>query len=111
MNQGSSGSPMSGITTEHGRDGAVPMRPGFGKRLAAAWVDGFVIYVVASFVITLGSSTGARIAFEPLFVVVGAAYGTALLASRGQTVGKMLVGITVETKGASGRPSTCARIS
>jgi len=37
-------------------------RAGFGKRLAAAWVDCFVIYVIATFLISLSSMTRVRIA-------------------------------------------------
>lgn len=74
------------------------VRAGFWKRLAAAWVDCFVIYTIATFASTLGSATGARIALEPLSMVVGVVYGTALLTRWGQTLGKMLVGISVTTK-------------
>ncbi len=68
---------------------------GFSKRVAAAWIDCFVVYAIASFLITLGSTTRASIALEPLFLLVGAVYGAALVGRGGQTVGKMLVGIAV----------------
>jgi uncharacterized RDD family membrane protein YckC len=63
--------------------------------LAATWIDSFVIYVIAALLITLAAIVRIRIALEPLFVVIGIAYGTLLLARGGQTVGKTLMGITV----------------
>ncbi len=77
------------------------MKAGFWRRLAAAWVDLFVIYAMASFLVTLTSMTRARIALEPMCMLVGAAYGAALLTWRGQTIGKMLARIA-DTANAGG---------
>ncbi|MGO8734762.1 MAG: RDD family protein [Terriglobia bacterium] len=71
------------------------LRAGFWRRLAAAWIDAFVIYALCALPITLAAVVRIRIALEPLFVVIGAAYGTILLAQGGQTVGKTLMGIAV----------------
>jgi uncharacterized RDD family membrane protein YckC len=71
------------------------LRAGFWRRLAAAWIDGFVIYALCALPITLAAMVRIRIAIEPFFVVIGAAYGIILLAQGGQTVGKTLMGIAV----------------
>ena len=74
------------------------MKAGFWRRLAAAWVDSFVIYTIAAFLITITDTVRIRIALEPLYVVVGMVYGVVLLACWEQTIGKMLLGIAVTTK-------------
>ena len=74
------------------------VKAGFWRRLAATWVDSFVIYAIAVFLIRITTIMGIRVALEPLYMVLAAVYGTALLAWRGQTIGKMLLGITVSTK-------------
>ncbi len=71
---------------------------GFWRRLAATWIDAFVIYAVASLLVALAAIARMRIALEPAFVAVGAIYGGVMLARWGQTVGKMLTGIAVVTK-------------
>ena len=71
---------------------------GFWRRLAAAWVDAFIVYALSAFMIVLASVVGIRIAVEPLFIVLGAVYGCILLSRWRQTIGKMLLGIAVITK-------------
>jgi len=71
---------------------------GFWRRLAAAWVDAFLVYALAKFIIALAAIAGIRIAFEPLFIVLGAAYGSLLLSRWRQTIGKILLGLAVFTK-------------
>ena len=66
--------------------------------MGAAWIDSFVIYAVAVALIAVTAMMGVRLALEPLFVVLAAAYGTVLLTRWGQTIGKMLLGITVTTR-------------
>lgn len=83
----------SAVVNEAGADRNV--RAGFWRRLAAAWIDAFVIYAVCAILIALAAIVRIRVALEPLFVVIGAAYGTLLLAQGGQTVGKTLMGIAV----------------
>ena len=68
------------------------------RRLSAAWIDAFVIYAVAAAAIEVGALVGVRLALEPAFVVLGAAYGTVMHARWGQTIGKALLGITVTTR-------------
>ncbi|MHC4147212.1 MAG: RDD family protein, partial [Planctomycetota bacterium] len=68
------------------------------RRLAATWIDSFVIYSIAVFLITITAIVRIRVALEPLYMVLAAVYGTALLAWEGRTIGKMLMGITVSTK-------------
>jgi uncharacterized RDD family membrane protein YckC len=71
------------------------LRAGFWRRLAAAWIDSFVIYALCALPITLAAIVRIRIAIEPFFVAIGMAYGTILLARGEQTVGKTLMGIAV----------------
>lgn len=71
---------------------------GFWRRLAATWVDSFVIYAVAAFLVSLAATAQTRISLEPLYLALMSVYSVALLAWRGQTVGKMLLGIAVTTK-------------
>lgn len=75
------------------------MRAGFWRRLAAAWVDAFVLYAIATFLSALAARMRVRVAFEPLYVVVGVIYSVLLLFYRGQTVGKMVLGIAVTKMG------------
>jgi uncharacterized RDD family membrane protein YckC len=89
---------ISQAVTGHNR-----VRAGFWRRLAATWVDWFVICALAAFLVEFAALVGIRIALDPLFVVAGAAYGCAMLASWTQTVGKMLLGLAVTTK-TGGKP-------
>jgi uncharacterized RDD family membrane protein YckC len=70
----------------------------FWRRLAATWVDWFVIYALAALLVELAAAAGIRIAAEPLCVAVGAVYGAAMLARWEQTIGKMLLGVAVTDK-------------
>jgi uncharacterized RDD family membrane protein YckC len=70
----------------------------FWRRFAATWIDSFLIYAIAAFLITWTEIIRLRISIEPLYVLLFAVYGTALLAWRGQTIGKMLMGISVSIK-------------
>jgi len=71
------------------------LRAGFWRRMAAAWIDAFVIYALCALPIALAAIARTRIAVEPFFVAIGMAYGTILLAQGKQTVGKALMGIAV----------------
>jgi uncharacterized RDD family membrane protein YckC len=77
------------------------LRAGFWRRLAATWIDAFVVYAVTALLVALAAATRIRIALEPLFVAVAAVYGVVLLARWRQTVGKTLMGITVVTRAGS----------
>ena len=68
------------------------------RRFAATWIDSFVIYALAAFLITWTDIIRLRISIEPLYVFLFAVYSTALLAWRGQTIGKMLMGVSVSIK-------------
>lgn len=74
------------------------IKAGLWRRLAATWIDLFLVYAIAAFLITCTVIIPLRLSLEPLYIVLAAVYGTALLAWKGQTIGKMLVGITVSTK-------------
>lgn len=71
---------------------------GFWRRLAALWIDVFVIYSITKFLIVLLSLIEFRISFETLFVFTGALYATLMLAAQRQTIGKMLMQIIVTSK-------------
>ena len=71
---------------------------GFWRRLAAFWIDVFVIYSITKFLIVLLSLIEFRLSFETLFVFTGALYATLMLASQKQTIGKMLMQIIVVSK-------------
>ena len=80
----------------------------FWRRFAAGWVDVFLIYALASLVLALSALLGLRVALEPSFVVLGAAYGAVALCRRGQTVGKAVWGLAVESS--SGGKLSLARV-
>jgi uncharacterized RDD family membrane protein YckC len=84
------------------------MRAGFWRRLAAAWVDLFVIYALSSFFISICAIAHLRLSLELVFPVGGVCYAVALLASYGQTAGKMLLGISVTAR--TGGPTGLSRI-
>ncbi len=67
----------------------------FWRRLAATWVDLFVVYAIAVFLVSVADITGLRIALDPTFLVLAAVYGVTLVARWGQTIGKLLLGIVV----------------
>ncbi|MEI6681136.1 MAG: RDD family protein [Bacteroidota bacterium] len=66
-------------------------RVGFWRRLAAFWIDAFVIYSLAKVVIVLLSLMAFRISFEAIFVITGAFYAVVMLSKYRQTTGKMLL--------------------
>jgi hypothetical protein len=74
------------------------VRTGFWRRLAATWIDLFIVYSISSFLITIAGMIQIRLAIEPVFLVIASIYGTVFLARQGQTAGKMLLGITVADK-------------
>lgn len=74
------------------------VKAGFWWRLVATWIDLFIIYAITVSLIELTAVIRVRISFEPLYITLGAIYGTMWLTYKGQTVGKMLLGIIVTTK-------------
>lgn len=80
----------------------------FWRRFAAAWIDVFVVYSAVSLALGLGALVGLRVALEPLFVAVAAAYGVVFLWCRGQTVGKELLGLALDST--SGRKPSKAKL-
>jgi uncharacterized RDD family membrane protein YckC len=68
-------------------------RAGFWQRFAAIFIDGVLLGIVGFVVARIVGSGGAYFA---LSTIIGLAYGTILEgSSRGQTVGKMALGIRV----------------
>jgi hypothetical protein len=70
-------------------------KAGFWRRLAANWIDLFIIYTIVVVVIPGLDLIGIRIAIEPLFIIIGAIYNVILL-SKGNTLGKMLMSISIK---------------
>jgi uncharacterized RDD family membrane protein YckC len=68
---------------------------GFWRRLASQWIDVFVIYSLTKFFIVLLSVIDFRISFGALFIFIAAFYSTLMLSLQRQTIGKMLLQITV----------------
>jgi uncharacterized RDD family membrane protein YckC len=74
------------------------IKAGFWRRLAAAWIDLFIVYSISSFLIAISGIVRIRLALEPVFLVIAALYGTVFLIRQGQTIGKSLLGISVANK-------------
>lgn len=68
-------------------------RAGFWRRFAALLIDSVLLAIVSEVVLQIVGSAGA---YYALSAIIGLAYGTILEGSqRGQTVGKMALGIRV----------------
>lgn len=65
------------------------------RRLAAFWVDLFVVWALASLLVLLADLAGLRLALEPAGILTGALYGGGFLACGRQTLGKVLLGVGV----------------
>ena len=70
--------------------GAVEVTTAFWRRLAATWIDSFVVYAIAVFLVAVAAVAGLRIALDPTFLLLAAVYGGTLVARSGQTIGKVL---------------------
>ncbi len=80
------------------------MRSWFWRRFGATWIDSLVVYAIGCFLVAGTGIIRLRISIEPLYVLLFAVYGTVLLARKGQTIGKSLVGIRITDKSGE-RPS------
>ena len=71
---------------------------GFWIRLLATWMDCIIIYMVLTgiFYLLLFTSTYVYFPFNFTFFVVGIIYSATLIALKGRTIGKYLLGLTVE---------------
>lgn len=70
--------------------GAVEVTTAFWRRLAATWIDSFIVYAIAVFLVAVAAVAGLRIALDPTFLLLAAVYGGTLVARSGQTIGKVL---------------------
>lgn len=72
-------------------------KAGFWIRLLATWVDCIIIYIFLTgiFYLLLFTSTYVYFPFNFTFFVVGIIYSSVLVALKGQTIGKYLLGIVV----------------
>lgn len=71
---------------------------GFWRRLAALWIDAFVIYTLTKVIIELISLSRFRISFGSVFIIIGAIYSSIMLACYKQTIGKMIMKIIITSK-------------
>ncbi len=77
-------------------------KAGFWRRIAAGWIDAFVIFVLTNFMIAFLVLLHFRISFGTLFVITGAVYSSVLLSLYSQTPGKMIMKVFIE--GGCGEP-------
>jgi uncharacterized RDD family membrane protein YckC len=83
---------------------ATPNQPfvqaGYGRRVAAAWVDVFVCYAASSLVTAMAALAGIRLALEPTMLLLGMLSGVVSLGRwGGRTPGKALWGLAVASRG------------
>ena len=81
-------------------------KAGFWIRLLATWVDCVVIYtaLTAFFYLLIYTAPSMYFPFNFTFFVTGILYSTILIALKGQTMGKYLLGITVYNNDAGKLP-------
>jgi len=71
-------------------------RAGIWRRLAAGWIDAFILFVATNLCLALLALLHFRISFGTLFVILGAVYSAVLLSKCRQTPGKMIMKIFIE---------------
>ncbi|MEI7725417.1 MAG: RDD family protein [Bacteroidota bacterium] len=70
---------------------AIATKAGFWRRIAAGWIDAFIIFVITNFIIEFLALLSFRISFGTLFLINGAVYSYILLSRFRQTPGKMIM--------------------
>ena len=73
-------------------------RAGFWRRIAAGWIDAFIILVITNIVIELFVLVHFRISSGTLFLFIGAVYSCILLSRFRQTPGKMIMKVFIAGK-------------
>ncbi|MEI6882852.1 MAG: RDD family protein [Bacteroidota bacterium] len=77
-------------------------KAGFWRRIAAGWIDAFVIFILTNLIIAILALLNFRISFGTMFVITGAIYSSVLLSIYHQTLGKMIMKVFIE--GGCGEP-------
>jgi uncharacterized RDD family membrane protein YckC len=67
----------------------------FWRRFGATMIDSFLVYSSTICLNSLARLVGFKIPLEPLFLVLAVVYGTLFVTWKGQTPGKILMGIRV----------------
>jgi uncharacterized RDD family membrane protein YckC len=70
---------------------------GFWIRFLAAWIDLLIIYLVLTGIVELFKLFGIYLPFELSFILFVIAYSFFLIGLKGQTLGKMLCNLTVQS--------------
>jgi uncharacterized RDD family membrane protein YckC len=71
------------------------VRAGFWARFSAIWIDSLLVSIVTFVVIVLGRLFHKYIPFELTFIILALLYSLIFLSRRGQTLGKIICGLTV----------------
>jgi uncharacterized RDD family membrane protein YckC len=66
-------------------------KAGFWRRIAAGWIDAFIIFILTNLVIEFLVILHFRISFGTLFLITGAVYSYFQLSRFRQTPGKMIM--------------------
>ncbi|HUU27115.1 MAG TPA: RDD family protein [archaeon] len=74
-------------------------RAGFWIRLAALWIDAFIIYSITHILVFCGALIPMYISFWQAVLALSIIYFVILHGWRAQTVGKMICGLRLMTKG------------
>ncbi len=77
-------------------------KAGFWRRIAAGWIDAFIIFVITNLVIEFFVLMNVRISSGTLFLILGAVYSSILLSRFRQTPGKMIMKVFISA--GSGEP-------
>ena len=73
-------------------------KAGFWRRIAAGWIDAFIIFVTTNLIIEFLALLRFRISFGTLFVITGAVYSYILLSRFSQTPGKMIMKVFISDR-------------
>ena len=71
---------------------------GFWRRIAAGWIDSFIIFVITNLIIEFLVLLHFRISFGTLFLIIGAVYSYILLSRFRQTPGKMIMKVFISDR-------------
>ena len=73
-------------------------KAGFWRRIAAGWIDAFIIFVISNLMIEFLALLHFRISFGTLFLIIGAIYSNILLSRFRQTPGKMIMKVVISDR-------------
>ena len=70
-------------------------KAGFWRRIAAGWIDAFIIFIFTNLIIEFLVILHFRISFGTLFLITGGGYSYFLLSRFRQTPGKMIMKVFI----------------